>query len=418
MVPWPLGVAWVASSVRARGHEVAGLDLMFADDPAAAVAEAVREFAPDCIGFAVRNIDNQDMYANEFFLPEARGILDSVREVTDVPLVLGGAGFTIFPLECLDYFGLELGVVGEGEAAFPALLSALEAGVDPSTLPGLAVARGGLRQVNPIDLSFDFRRSPPPDREAFDVSGYRWVPGQGPPFVSNVQSRRGCPLHCIYCSSPLVEGRTIRCREPQDVADELESLEKEHGVRTVIFADSHFNHPAEYAYELCELIRHKRLAMKWSAGANPLFFDAGLFEAMREAGCFAVSIGNEHGSDAMLQSLRKDFSKEDVSRSVKAARAAGLEVNCFLLLGGPGETRESVDESIALMDELAPEIVRVTVGIRIFPGCGLERVAVEEGFISEGQSLLEPAFYLERRAKPWLYKKMVEVTAARKGWFL
>jgi radical SAM superfamily enzyme YgiQ (UPF0313 family) len=418
LVPWPIGAACIASAAESAGHDVRGLDLMFSRDPASEVASAVRDFQPDVVGVSLRNIDNQDMHSNEFFLPEAKKIVEVLAPETEAPVVPGGAGFTIFPLECLEYLNLGLGIVGEGEEAFVSLLDALEAGADPSGIGGLAILRAGTGRINPAERLVDFQKAPPPDRRAFDVAGYDWVPGKGPPFVANIQSRRGCPLRCIYCSSPLVEGRVVRCREARDVADELESLEKEHGLSTVIFADSHFNCPVEYAKELCALIIKKRLSIKWSCGLHPLYHDESLFPMLREAGCFAVSIGNESGSDVMLESLRKDFTKSDVRKNVVAAREQGFQVSCFLLLGGPGETRDSVEESIALMDELAPEAVRVTVGIRIFPGCELERIAAEEGVISPGQNLLEPAFYLEKAVAPWLYDRMKEVCASRPGWFL
>ena len=418
LVPWPIGAASIAAAAEAAGHDVEGLDLMFSQDAAADVADAVRSFQPDVVGISLRNIDNQDMHANEFFLPGVKEVVDAVTSETAAPVVLGGAGFTIFPLECLSYLAQEIGIVGEGEEAFVQLLDALEAGEDPSGVGGLAFLRDGAGRINPVERPVDFRCAPPPDRRAFGVSCYNWVPGKGPPFVANIQSRRGCPLRCIYCSSPLVEGRVVRCRDAQQVADELEALEKRYALSTCIFADSHFNYPAEYARQLCSLIIEKQLSINWSCGINPLYYDEALFEMLRQAGCFAVSIGNESGSDEMLASLRKDFTASDVRKNVVAARDQGLQANCFLLLGGPGETRESVEESIALMDELAPEAVRITVGIRIFPGCELERIAAEEGVIHQGQDLLEPVFYLEKAVAPWLYDMMKDVCASRPGWFL
>jgi len=418
VVPWPIGVAYVASAVRARGHDVAGLDLMFSGEAAADVRAAVRSFEPDCVGVSIRNIDNQDMHSNEFFLPAAKDVVDVLKSETDAPVVLGGAGFTIFPLECLEYFDLETGVVGEGEESFVNYLDALESGADATGVPGLAVRANGVARVNPAAAPVDYATTPPPDRDAFDVSRYDWKPGQGPPFATNLQSRRGCHLRCIYCSSPTVEGHTLRFRDPASVADEMEVLEKERGLSTVIFVDSNFNYPADYARELCLRIARKRLSIRWSCTANPHWFDDSLFPLMREAGCFAISLGNESGSQTTLESLRKDFTKGDIRRTARAIRERGMQIYCFLLFGGPGETRETVEESVALMDELEPEAVVVTVGIRIFPGCELQSIAEEAGVISKGQNLLRPVFYLEPEVEPWLYEWTKEACASRKGWSL
>jgi radical SAM superfamily enzyme YgiQ (UPF0313 family) len=418
MVPWPIGPACVASAARENGHEVRGLDLMFSGDATADVLGAVASFDPGCVGISLRNIDNQVMRSNEFYLPAAREVVDELKSSTRAPIVMGGAGFTIFPLECLDYFGLEFGLVGEAEGSFVELLRALEAGSGLEHVGGLALRRQGERRLNPPGPPVDLKTVPAPDRQAFDVSGYHWAPSQGSPFLANLQSRRGCALHCIYCSSPTVEGRAVRCRDPLDVADELEALEKEHGMTSVVFADSNFNHPAGYATELCEAIADKKLSIGWSCSVNPHWFDEELFGRMRQAGCRGVSLGNESGSEVTLEALRKEFSVEDVRRCARAISEAGMDINCFLLLGGPSETRETVEQSVALMDEIKPEAVRVTVGVRIFPGCELERIARERGVIEERQNLLYPTFYLEKGCEGWLYEKMAGICAARPGWFI
>ena len=149
MVPWPIGAACIASAASAAGHEVMGLDLMFSADAAAEVAGAIAEFSPDCVGISVRNIDNQEMKDNVFFMPAVRDVVEAARASTSAPLVLGGAGFTIFPLECLRYTGCGLGIVGEGEVSFVALLGRLESGAALDGLAGLAMVRDGRGTINP-----------------------------------------------------------------------------------------------------------------------------------------------------------------------------------------------------------------------------------------------------------------------------
>jgi radical SAM superfamily enzyme YgiQ (UPF0313 family) len=370
------------------------------------------------VGLSVRNIDNQDMRDNEFFMPAVRDIARVVRSRTGALLVLGGAGFTIFPLECLEYTGAEMGIAGEGEDSFAALLEALCSGEDYSGLPGLATVKGARRVLNPPGPAVDLRGTGAPDRRAFDVSRYNWSPGKGPPFLANIQARRGCRMRCIYCTNPLIEGRELRCRDADDVADELERLQKDDGIRTVLFTDSNFVDPPDYASDLCRRITGRGLSIEWFATVNPMLFEPDLYRLMREAGCIAVSIGNESGSDRMMEALKKDFTASDVRKNVTAARDQGLQVNCFLMLGGPGETRASVEESVTLMDELRPDSVWVTVGVRIFPGCEMERIAVERGLLTEGRDLLQPVFFLEPETEPWLYDTMAGICASRAGWSL
>jgi radical SAM superfamily enzyme YgiQ (UPF0313 family) len=418
LIPFPLGPACVAAAAGAARHAVRGLDLMFSEDPARDVATAIEDFSPDCVGISIRNIDNQDINASVFYPEQALAIVEAVKSATRAPLVLGGPGFSIFPLECLEYFGLELGVVGEGEESFLRLLDALQAGQDPAGLPGIAVRRGGEGKVNPIGPPPDFASLPRPERAGFGVGNYRWTPGPGQPFVANLQARRGCHLRCIYCPNPITEGRVVRMREPRAVADELEVLEKEHGIGTVFFNDALFNYPLNYTFELLDAIISRRLSLRWGCTVNPIFFAGGLYARMREAGCFHVSLGNESGSQEMLRALRKGFTREDISRGVRAARAEELLVYCFLLLGGPGENRASVEESIAFLEELKPSFVGVTAGIRVYPGCELHRIAVEEGQVEAGRNLLYPTFYVSREVEEWLHPYMREVCDSHPGWLL
>lgn len=418
LVPFPLGIACIASAVRQAGHEVSCLDLMFSDDPVRDTLDRIRDFGPNCIGLSIRNIDNQDMWASEFFLPPVKRLVEAVRSETDAPVVLGGAGFTIFPLECLEYLDLEMGVVGEGERVFLSLLECLENDTMPYRLPGLAVRRDGRGWINPGAPHAEPRLFPPPDRELFDVTRYNWTPEAQTPFAANLQARRGCHLHCIYCTNPDIEGRRIRLRPPGEVADELSSLERDYGIRFAIFTDSLFNYPPEYTEELCREIVSRKLSIRWWCTINPLFGNRRLLEVIREAGCIGVSIGNESGSDAVLASLKKGFGREEVVRTVRDAGKLGLRTNCFLLLGGPGENERTVKESVELMEELSPTQVTVTVGIRIYPGCELHEIALRERVVKPGQNLLYPAFYLEREVASWLYPFMREYCDRHSGWVM
>jgi radical SAM superfamily enzyme YgiQ (UPF0313 family) len=419
LIPYPLGIACIAASAKEAGHEVMGLDLMFSEDPAQEVTSAIEDFDPDCIGIAVRNIDNQDKYQPEFYLPEVKEIVLAIKSVTEVPVILGGAGFTIFPLQCLEYLDLELGIVGEGEVSFVALLRRLERDEDIFNLPGLAYRLGGKSGVNPPGEPPEFNLLPPPDRSAPDIGPYRWATrDSGHPYTANLQSRRGCPMHCIYCPNPLVEGRMIRMRDPSSVAEELQTLEKVHGIKFVFFTDSLFNYPFDYTLELCKEIRRRGLSLQWTCSFYPSSESLRLLEPMREAGCINLSLGNESGSDYMLDALKKGFSKNDVMQIVREAQRVGMRVNCFLLLGGPGETRQTIEESVEFLSDLAPDQVSITVGIRIYPGCELHELALREKMITPEQNLLFPTFFLAPEVEPWLREYMLEVCRERPGWFL
>ena len=415
LVPYPLGPAYVAGAARAAGHEVAGLDLMLSSDPAADVERAVRDFDPQVVGLSIRNIDNQDMLVPVFFVEDCVPVVEAVKGATDAPIVAGGSGFSMFPLQCLNYLGLEIGVVGEGEAAFVELLDVLEKGEEVEGLAGLALNRNGVREVNPPVHAFDLDELAP-DRDAFDVTPYRGPGPVGPPMTANLQTRRGCHMRCTYCSTPMIEGRVVRCRSVLSAADELESMDSEFGVRFCYFADSLFNYPGDYAVALLKELASRELKIKWCSTFAPFEVDERLFPLLNPAGCSLLSLGNESGSDPVLSSLKKGFDRDAVVRAAKCFKAEGVHFSCFLMLGGPGETRETVEESVELMDELEPDAVLVTPGIRIYPGCEIETTAVERGTIKPGQDLLRPVFYIEPGLEDWLYGFAKQACAERPGW--
>ena len=131
-----------------------------------------------------------------------------------------------------------------------------------------------------------------------------------------------------------------------------------------------------------------------------------------------MQLGNESGSDLVLTGLGKGFERRQVERSMKLLQAEGLPYTCFLLLGGPGETRETVQESVALLERYGPKMVNLKAGIRIHPGVPLHRIALAEGVVSPQDNLLWPKFYLAPAIREWIWGYLEEVTARHPNWIM
>ncbi len=382
----PIGAVLVTAATRAAGHRVEFLDLMDEDDPPAAVRRAVETLRPDVIGISVRNIDDQDMAAPVFLLEKVRAVVAACRQASTAPVVLGGAGYSIFPAAVLTELGADFGICGEGEEAFPHLLDTLVAGDDPTALAGVHALRR--QPAVPRSMVADLDPLPPPgselwagaDLERADV----WVP---------VQTRRGCPYSCSYCSTPQIEGHLLRTRSPELVTRQLADMAAA-GVRRVQFVDNIFNVPSRYTLELCRRIAGLDADLAWQCILYPRGIDPELAEAMAAAGCVSVSLGFESGSDPMLRALGKRFSTADVRRASALLAEHGIRRWGFLLLGGPGETRESVSESLDFVQSLGLDMLKVTVGIRIYPHTPLAATAVGEGLLDPSDTLLRPTFYM------------------------
>ena len=401
---YPIGLAFLAPPLRAAGHELRGVDLCFVDDPATAIGAAIDDFAPDVAVISIRNIDNVSW-------PGVRSYLAGVAEVVAACrgraiTVVGGSGFSIMPVELLAHLGADYGVVGEGEEVLPRLLAAIAAGDTAPVLPGVVLP--GKASFPP---SAPVAAIGTPDRTLFDVAAYHRLGG-----MANLQTKRGCPFTCTYCTYPLLEGARVRTRPVAEIIAEIRSLAADHGVNYLYFVDDIFNYPTDFALELCRDLAREKLEVNWSAFINPDFLPPQLLDAMLAAGCDALEFGTDSGAPAMLASLRKSFSVDTLRESSRLCRERGVDFAHYILFGGPGETPDTVRESFALMDELQPTAVIGMTGNRIFPGTDLYRQAVAEGVVPPETPLLEPVFYLAPAVRDTLCDLVTAEALQRTNW--
>ena len=406
LTPLPLGLACVAAATRRAGHDVRLLDLMAQEDTQSRLREEIGAFSPDVIGISVRNIDDQVLQGGRFLLEEVKRVVRCCRSVSGAPLVLGGAGYSIFPESALAWLGADMGICGEGEVSFPALVERLARGADLSGVPGLYLPDSGSQAERIAEKNLDKL----PLSGALEFLTARdeelWLP---------FQTRRGCPMGCIYCSTAAIEGRRIRKRSPEGAVEDLERFAAA-GFRRVYFVDNAFNLPIGYAKALCRAIRDRGLEISWRAILYPGRLDEELAGLMAEAGCREASLGFESGSARILRNLNKRFSPPEIRRTSELLSRHGIRQMGFLLLGGPGETRDSAIESLRFADSLPLEQMKITLGIRIYPKTALAKTAVTEGLIAPEDDLLLPKFYLADGLEDWLPDTVQTWKAGRPSW--
>jgi radical SAM superfamily enzyme YgiQ (UPF0313 family) len=378
----PFGLACVAAAARRAGHDCSFLDLL-------------QEASP-CD--AVRNIDDQNMQNPRFLLDQTRTVIETCRANSPAPIVLGGAGYSLFPDAVLAYLQADYGVAGDGEEVFPALLDCLARRADPRTLPGVHAA--GIPQASEPTFAAALDALPPPDESVWaglDPSmPDLWIP---------VQSRRGCPNDCSYCATCRIQGRRIRARSPRATVEHIAGLAAR-GFQQFYFVDNSFNIPEPHALELCDHLRALEPKVRWRCILYPHRVGEKLVRAMAEAGCVEAALGFESGSTQVLTAMNKRFEAQDVRQISQLLATHGIRRIGFLLFGGPGETRESVEESLRFAQSLGLDQLRVTIGIRIYPGTPLARRAVAEGRIAADDNLLQPRFYLAPGLEPWIYERV------------
>jgi radical SAM superfamily enzyme YgiQ (UPF0313 family) len=410
MPAWPLGLACVAASTEASGHEVVALDLRGVDDPRSGLSGVLARTRPEIIGLSVRNVDDQNMERPAFFLDEVKEIVQICRSLSSAPIVLGGAGYSLFPQSCLDYVGADMGIQGEGESVFPVLVGRIAEKAGLSGIPGLFLTGTGLQAKRSYVANLDRMPLPSPglvfpsDRQSRDF----WLP---------VQSRRGCPLNCSYCSTSTIEGNRYRQRSPEIVARWLAQW-MESGVRRFFFVDNTFNRPTSYARELCDAIARLRMGIEWRCIIYPDTVDTDLADRMARAGCTDVALGFESGSEQILHALNKRFKPGDVRRVSETLAEHGIRQMGFLLLGGPDETMKTVEESLAFADSLKLDALRITCGVRIYPYTALACIAAAEGVVSADDDLLQPRFYVAKGLEKLLKETVKQWAQTRPNWIV
>ena len=392
----PIGLAYVASALLKDGHDVKILDLCFAEDIGSSVQQIIASFKPDIIGLSIRNIDNLTYPKSVFYLPAIKSVVDAVKPM-NIPVIVGGSGFSLFPEAVLRYLGLEFGIVGEGEDAMRefARRYVCNKNVYPHTknydmgvysIKNLAYMKDNRFYQNPTSFSADFAR---PARGLLDNARYLELGG-----MANVQTKRGCPFNCIYCTYPYLDGSRIRCRDADDIVDEAEELANKYSIDYIFFVDDIFNQPLSHAMDICKGIIKRGLKISWTCFATPKGMTPELLSLMKAAGCNGVEFGTDAASNETLLKMGKSFSLEDVRKVSSLCDDAGLEAAHYLILGGPGETEETLEEAFAFMDEINPRAVIAMTGVRIYPNTALEKISLAEGVIKEGEDILQPCFYI------------------------
>ena len=389
----PNGLACVASALQSAGHEVRFLDLCFERDPVKATMRAAVEFAPDVAGVSVRNIDNSDAIALRHYTPEAKSIFLALREAApSATIIAGGAAFGVAPEALFRDFGVDYAVAGDGERASVALVDAIARGNAVEGIPGIVRLVADRVHFTPPgdDASLDGLPTPQLHRW-IDLKRYERHGATIP-----IQTKRGCVYKCVYCTYQNVEGWGYRLRDPERVANEIEELVHKAQVRSFDFVDSTFNSPPGHAIEVCESILRRGLRVHLdTTNFTPASASDELLQTMRHAGFRTLGISAESASDSVLEKLQKGFTSAKVRDVAERVEKAGIRTLWIFLVGGPGETPQTLDETLRFAEWrlLRGDAVYMTIGLRIYPGTTLHRIALAEGVVESGATLLDPTFY-------------------------
>lgn len=427
---FPLGLAHLSGALKRAGHETRWFDVMAARE---SFTEALSEFGPTCVGISIRNIDDVLIRKRETFYDSLDELCRAVAERVRCPVVLGGSGFSIFPRELLGYSGARFGILGAGEGPFVALLQALDSGrlEALANVPGLVYFENGRLKLNPVSpesahhtgvgfgrSTSDLQLSTPSPVDELDfpqeVVSHYLANGA----MLNIQTQRGCACHCCYCTYPVIEGRAHRRRPAEAVADEFARAQKL-GARYAFVVDSVFNSSPRHVSEVCEAILRRGIKLPWGCFLRPQGLTPDLMKLMARAGLSHIEFGSDSFCDEVLAAYQKGFAFEEVLQSSDLARREKVDYCHFLISGGPGETRDTLEQGFENSRRLNGAVVMAVVGMRIYPGTPLWTRAITEGVLPPNANLLKPVYYVAPGlAESTVFARLEEFAKAAPNWIV
>ena len=338
----PLGIGYISAYVRRAGIECRIVDGLNLGLGASALADACAE--ADLVGISC---------LSDYFLDTIE--LAHALKARGKVVVVGGPHASALPEQTLRETGADFVAIGEAEQTMLELATYVDGG-SKGKLPAGAMA-AGRSEFQPRPLIADLDSLPFPDWEQMDPRTYKRAPHGGlikrfP--VAPITSTRGCPFDCRFCASPKLWGRRIRFRSPTNVVDEIEWLVKDFGVREIHFEDDNLTLRAEHAEGVCREIMHRGLDISWAA-PNGIRADAvspELLRLMRKSGCYYLAFGIESSSPEILERINKHTDLAKIEQAVRWASAAGIMTQGFFIFGLPGETRETIEQTIRFAKRL------------------------------------------------------------------
>ena len=341
----PLSLAWVASIAEKAGHKVTIIDARTLKLSQEDVLDRLNEFKPDIMGFMMTTY----MY---------RETLDWIRFLKKrlkIPVVIGGFNLHIYPKESIIPEEIDFGVLDSAFYTLPHLLSELENNKNLfKNVPGLIYKERGDIKINPSISEPNFDAYPNPARHLLPNELYAEFPTERRNFTIMITSK-GCPQRCNFCE----EGSTpFLSRSPQVVADEMEECNRKYNIREIDIFDVNFTWDKKRTTSICNEIIRRGLDISWACRSRIDLVDEEMLKIMKKSGCVRIYYGLESGTQKILDALRKGITLEGIRKTIATTKEVGIKSLGFFLIGSPGETKETIKETVKFAKQLNLEYIQ------------------------------------------------------------
>lgn len=385
---FPIGLCYIGTALADRGHEVKLLDPNLYDEPYTEIERRSRDFMPDVVGISLRNIDTTqklDLFCYYKTLMPTVAVVK--KAVPGARVMVGSTGFSMFARQIMEKNpDIDFGVFLEGDESVPELLDNLE---NAWNVKGLFVRKDDSVIFTGVRSLPDVNRIPFPRRDFAEVDKYI----DDVFFNIGIQTKRGCPLKCAYCSYPFLNGSRLRLRSPVNIVDEIEYLKNKFGIDRFMFADSVFNLPVKHAQDICKEILRRKLKVTWNAWYDIKNFNEELMLLAREAGCVSMAFSPDAASDDSLIALGKSITEKDIYRVLAIAKKTkGVSFGFSFFCTPPAQNFRGFLKTLKLFFLVNFGLLgRGGTGmgwIRVEPDTLMHKIAIEDGIIKETDNLL------------------------------
>lgn len=365
----PLGIAYLGAVAEKAGHKVTVIDCQAEKLTPEAFRGRIEKTPSDLIGVT----------ATTLLYKSAMRLITIAKEVQPQAVtVLGGSHGTFWDENALkEYPGLDIVVRREGEQTLLDLAEKLESRASLSGVLGIT-HRDGEKAIRNADRPFiqDLDSLPFPAHHLLPLESLK----HNGKIIFPLVSSRGCVYWCDFCSTVRMFGRGYRMRSPQNVVDEMQLIHDKYGVDQVTFYDDAFSVDRDRVVKICQELDSRKLKLKWDCGTRVDMVDRELLNIMHGAGCFAVWLGVESGSEAILGAMNKKIKIEQTKLAYKTAHQIGLMTIANVVLGFPGETEQTARETINLVKQLNPDDVGFYIATP-YPGTPMYEQVIKNGWL-------------------------------------
>lgn len=405
-----LGLCSLAAVARKEGFSVKIIDANLAGYSLFELTKEILKEKPKWVGIS----------ATTLTIEAASKMAVAIKKKSpETIIVVGGAHITAVPQETLKrYQGIDIGIVGEGEETLRELLLTLGKGKNIKKVKGLII-RDGRKLIwtgsRPFIQNLDNLPLPAwdllpgfPEKYTPSVNSFLQLP------AVHLVTSRGCTGKCLFCDRS-VFGRLPRIHSAERVLVMIEHLIRNYGIKEIQFFDDNFPLFPQRLDEICQGLIKRKWGLTWSCQARADMVNPKILRLMKQAGCWQIGLGIESGSDEILRILQKGETKEKIRKAVEATAKAGIEIKGFFILGNPGETRETLEETEDFILSLPLTYVHTTY-FTPYPGSEAYQVADEFGKVSSknnwsklGRGTIEAVFVPRGLTKRHLEKKASEI---------